>query len=571
VTATSLATEQPTAPPRAARRLRPDRPALVALAFGLVGVGYRLWLLLNHTPLTNSDEATMGLAALHIARGSGHPVFFYGQFYMGTPEAYLAAPLFRLFGPSVLAQRMPALLCYAAFLFLAYQLTRRLYRPWLAVLVVGLLALGADRVIRDQLIAAGGYPEIMPLGTAVVLLALLLATGLRRWRLAAFATWGLLIGVLVWDDWLIAPYVLAGAVILLRGCWRELLGWPALAVLAGAVAGASPIIYFNLRYPEHNSLDAYLATTHGPGQPLADRVHGAVSVGIALANGGCQPGRCGTAQQVGSWVYLILLVIAAGLGAAGLWRLRRDARGSASAEASPDGAAVDGGAGSGVAGRVAGIRLLAQLCLAGAALLTIVLYVRGPTPATAPLESARYLAPTQISLGAVLWPLWLLASRSRAVGAPAARRVPAFAAAALIAVLAGGMVAATIGTLGTVSRGRSEHRRVSALVDRLRQLGVTDVYSLYWTCNKLTFAAGGDVVCATVVESLHTGFDRYLPYRARVKAAADPAYVAPTDEAPEFEANLLGYFREHGITPTVTEVPGYRIYQTPGRTGLPLR
>ena len=44
----------------------------------------------------------MGLAALHIARGEDFPVFFYGQEYMGTLEAYLAAPLVALFGPSVL-------------------------------------------------------------------------------------------------------------------------------------------------------------------------------------------------------------------------------------------------------------------------------------------------------------------------------------------------------------------------------------------------------------------------------------------------------------------------------------
>ncbi len=385
----------------------------------------------------------MGLAALHIAQGSDHPVFFYGQYYMGTPEAYLAAPLFRLFGPSVLAQRLPALLCYAAFLALAYQLTRRLYRPWLAVLVVGLLALGADRVIRDQLIAAGGYPEIMPLGAAILLLALLLATGLRRWRLAAFGGWGLLVGLVLWDDWLIAPYALAGAVLLVYGCRRELLRWPGLAVVVGAVVGALPVIYFNLREPGHNTLDAYLATSNGgPAQPLADRVHGAVSVGITLANGGCQPGRCGPAQQAASWVYLALLLISAGLAVAGLWRLRSltrrpgpvagptvaagasagvsagtsagtsagptagtvpDAQANAEAEAVAEAESIVGAqaaAGSAVAAGRAGVLLVARLCLAGAALLTIALYVRGPSAASAPLESARYLAVTQISLAA---------------------------------------------------------------------------------------------------------------------------------------------------------------------------
>src|SRR5512139_1979664 len=90
--------------PREATRPRtPRRPrlsVLAALLVGLAGIGYRLALLLAAAPPTNSDEATMGLAALHIARGEDFPVWFYGQAYMGTLEAYLAAPLFAVAGPS---------------------------------------------------------------------------------------------------------------------------------------------------------------------------------------------------------------------------------------------------------------------------------------------------------------------------------------------------------------------------------------------------------------------------------------------------------------------------------------
>nr|WP_181726564.1 hypothetical protein [Micromonospora provocatoris] len=82
--------------PRTPRRL--PLPTLLALLVGFAGVGYRLALLFADVPPTNSDEATMGLAALHIARGDGFPVWFYGQAYMGTLEAYLAAPLVALAG-----------------------------------------------------------------------------------------------------------------------------------------------------------------------------------------------------------------------------------------------------------------------------------------------------------------------------------------------------------------------------------------------------------------------------------------------------------------------------------------
>lgn len=92
----------------------------------LAGVGYRLYLTVQVMPPTNSDEATMGLAAMHIAQGRDHPAFFYGQHHMGTLEAYLAAPLFVLFGPSTVALHMPTLLVYAVFCLTLYRLTESL-------------------------------------------------------------------------------------------------------------------------------------------------------------------------------------------------------------------------------------------------------------------------------------------------------------------------------------------------------------------------------------------------------------------------------------------------------------
>ena len=141
MTTTELAAPPTTAVPPPKRRPLLTAPA-VALVLGTAGVLYRLVLTAVEAPPTNSDEGTMGLAALHILDGREHPAFFYGQHYMGTLEAYLAAPLLAVAGPSVLALRLPALLCYAAFLWLMYRLTRRLYTPWLAAATVGLLSFG---------------------------------------------------------------------------------------------------------------------------------------------------------------------------------------------------------------------------------------------------------------------------------------------------------------------------------------------------------------------------------------------------------------------------------------------
>ena len=85
---------------------------------GVLGVGFRVWLTAADAPLTNSDEATMGLAALHIWRGADFPVYFYGQHYMGTIEAYLSAPLVGLLGTTTVALRLPSLARYTRIHFL---------------------------------------------------------------------------------------------------------------------------------------------------------------------------------------------------------------------------------------------------------------------------------------------------------------------------------------------------------------------------------------------------------------------------------------------------------------------
>ena len=71
-------------------------------------------------PVTNSDESTMGLMAVHIASFKDFPLFFWGQNYMGAFEAYLAAVLFHVFGISVFTLRLVTMLEFAIFLVSMY-------------------------------------------------------------------------------------------------------------------------------------------------------------------------------------------------------------------------------------------------------------------------------------------------------------------------------------------------------------------------------------------------------------------------------------------------------------------
>src|SRR5437764_5353604 len=61
----------------------------------------RIVLIAQGWPHSNADEDTMGIMGMHIAYNGEHPIFFYGQQYMGTLEAYVAAAFFSLFVVSV--------------------------------------------------------------------------------------------------------------------------------------------------------------------------------------------------------------------------------------------------------------------------------------------------------------------------------------------------------------------------------------------------------------------------------------------------------------------------------------
>ncbi|MFI7305058.1 DUF423 domain-containing protein [Micromonospora aurantiaca] len=567
--------------PRTPRRL--PLPTLLALLVGFAGVGYRLALLFADVPPTNSDEATMGLAALHIARGDGFPVWFYGQAYMGTLEAYLAAPLVALAGPSVLVLRLPTLALYALFLLLSWRLTRRLGGDrWYALLVVAVLALGADRVVKNQLIAGGGYPELNPAGAALALLTVGLCVNGPGARLPRWAAWGLVSGVLLWVDPLILPYVLTLGALLVARRWRELAGRTGMVLTGALLLGAAPMLADSIRHGR-NPVAAVLAAG-GTGSPAdwADRLHGGLVLGPPLAMGFCSPGRCATWQLWWAVAFPVLLVLAA----LTAWHaLRRTSGDPGSAE------------------RVsAGVRLALLSGAAGVLAAYAVSNAAGQTP----IESSRYLSCLAVAVPALFWPLWqaarpLAAHRLtvrrqfaevavsdrpterqfaevavseeggyrhlpevesiKATGGRAAGRTARVAGVGALAVLAGVLgtgVAATVDVVRAAPAVHAEADRHRSLVDTLGALDVRNVRGGYWTCNRLTFATGENVVCAVVDDDLTPGFDRLPAYRREVAADPDAAWVAPAGSplAARLDERVGA---ESGALDVVT-VAGWRIY-----------
>ena len=381
------------------RRTRRRQAALTALLLGVAGVGYRVVLLAAGVPPANSDEATMGLAALHISQGRELPVYFYGQHYMGTLEAYLAAPVVALAGPDIWALRLPLLMLYAVFLLAMWQLTRRLYTPWFATAIVGLLAFGSHRVIQNQFVAGGGYPEINPGAALLLLIAVVL--GFRgaaaRHAYGLYLAFGFIAGLLIWNDWLVAPYVAVAALLLLLPGVRPLLGRPGLALLGGLLLGIAPLLWHDLTQPVGNgAIATFLNMSDGAAETgWAQRLHGGVLLGVPLAQGFCGYGRCEPWQIAWAPIWGLLLIAATVAAARGLWR-RRAAAGPPLAQADPTLAQANPPLPQAGPERTAAqdrerTRQAGRLALLVAAAITVLMYVRDDAAAVTPWESARYL------------------------------------------------------------------------------------------------------------------------------------------------------------------------------------
>src|SRR5947208_5545337 len=87
----------------------------------LFAFGIRIWLAYHARGVIDGDEAMVGIQAEHILRGE-HPIYFYGQPYMGSLEAYLMAILFAIAGPSVWMLRAEPILLSLGVVWLTWKL-----------------------------------------------------------------------------------------------------------------------------------------------------------------------------------------------------------------------------------------------------------------------------------------------------------------------------------------------------------------------------------------------------------------------------------------------------------------
>jgi hypothetical protein len=507
-------------------------------------------------PPTNSDESTMGLMALHIASFKDFPVFMYGQLYMGAIEAYLAAVLFHIFGVSLFSLRLGTMLLFTLFLTSMYLLAGLLYTKKIALITLALLSLGSTMMVFTELMAHGGYPEILCFGTVAFLLASRLALSsdqnpapLRLRRMVAFSCWGFVVAVGFWSNFSMLSIILMCGLLLVLFCWRELLRGAIWPLLLGLAIGSIPLIIYNVQAPPSQNSFAILLALQGRYKslaalspvyshfPLLSQIWGTVLFSLPMATGApplcfdsgwvlsgiggsILPYKCfDTLSNRGLVVialywstgFIVLWFISVFYEFRVLWKLRQQLRGQAWSPIK----------------RRTLTHHFARLALLASAALVLLQYALSPVSAVYPTYG-RYLTGLLIATPALIAPLWGLshdrAPQSEREGPAAIKVVLRRAFLLLIWVV---YLIGTIGIFFEVSSVQVVDRQQQVLIYDLLSINVTHFYTDYWTCDRLAFLAKEQIICAVLDGTLHEGGNRVKGYDAIVKSDPHHVYMFP--------------------------------------------
>ncbi len=548
---------------------------IYALAIIIFGTLLRVLLAALKWPLLNSDEGTMGIMALHIAYRGEHPIFYYGQNYMGTIDAYIGAGLFHIFGASMFTLRLGIIILYVPFMAAMYFLTSVLYTKRLALASLVLLSLGSIPILILEMSPIGGYPEILLFGAFAFLLASWLTLSYnqdiaqrRRWlRLLGYACWGCVAGLATWSDPLILPYLVAALLLLVVFCWRELIfKLGDICLLLGLVVGATPLIMYNLKAPPgQDSLSIFLGQTHPaasmPGSltPLSMHIVNTLLLNIptATSNPLCPlvfsqgptntPGlRCAIVHASWSLGLIVLGLVAFLLVIMALWRLQHYFREQPSSSEQ----------------KRTIIREFACLMLLFSAGITVTFFTLSSPSIPSSAGNARYLHCLLISLPAFIWPLWIGA---RTVKPPVAllTRIKVALSRGMLLLIFIAFLAGTIAAFFDIHDISSIDQQHEAVLNKLEGMGIKHFYTDdYWTCYRIAFASREKITCAVIGSDLLTSNpnrNRYWPYVLQVQADPHAAYLLPIND-PQTPFIVRNAHLANGNYVGV-ELYGYVIYQ----------
>lgn len=531
------------------RRLPVTLSAAAALA---LAAAFKYGLVSGGRMPFNSDEAVVALMARHILQGA-RPIFFYGQAYMGSLDAWLIAAGFALFGQQVEVIRLVQTLLYLGVMATAGVLGSRIFNcRETGLLAMLLLAVPAVNTTLYTTVSLGGYGEALLIGNLILLAAVRLGRELKRGLSGAPWEWGqlgFLIGLGLWAFGLALVFALPAGIYLLaaaagwlgrgedwapagagpdrRGLWIG-----AGALIAGGLAGAVPWLS---------------AALTGGLQPLISELGGAAIAGIEAPVWYVAIGR----RLAG----LLLLGLTAALGLRAPWDIRWLALPLIPLALVFWGAVI--------ADRVKrlakeGLACGEQLLLVGVIVTLLAAFILTPFGAD---PSGRYFLPMVV-------PLALFAA-DFTLQLKARWGIKAYFPLVILLVfhLWGTLQAAGRFPPGITSQfyppTQIDHRHIGELIAFLERNDERSGFTNYWVSYPLAFLSGEKLIFTPRLP-YHLDFrytrrdDRYRPYAQQAASARRSAYI--TTNHPDLDAYLRAQFTAIGIEWKEARIGDYHVF-----------
>ncbi len=525
----------------------------------LVTAALRLGLLVAGVVPFNSDEAVVALMARHILQGE-RPVFFYGQAYLGSLDAWLVAGAFLLFGQTVLAIRLVQVGLFLGTVVTTYWLGWVIYRShWIASTAALLLATPPVLITLYSTISLGGYGEMLLLGNTCLLLALVLLKPKHTrasqrsviWRCLGWLFLGSLGGLGFWSFPLILVYLLP-ILIALAALYRQrvlsLLGF-GLLLAAGFGGGALPWLAYTLSHGGITILETggqAIAGASSTNPVFAVAQHGFNFLLFGLtAVWGLRP------PWSAAFLALGLAPFAIALNAAVLVFATRRTTGSRDA-ATPG-----------------------RWLLAGTVVTAVAAFVLTPFGAD---PSGRYFLPLAAPLALFMAEMlnWLRLRR-RERRSPGRKWFGQGLALGLIAFNWWGNVQSAAHfppglTTQFDAATQIDQRALASVAAFLRSQGETRGYTDYWIAYPLAFISYEDLIYVPRLpyhpDLRYTARDdRYAPYDAMVAASTRVAYI--TARQPELDHRLRDRFQQLSVGYQEASFGDFRVFYALGRRVMP--
>ena len=533
----------------------------------IVAAVIRISLIEQGWPNTNSDEGIWGLMSLHIAYRGEHPIYMYGQSYMGTLEAYMGAIFFQWWGPSLFALRFGMVCLFTLFLLIIYRLATLLYTRNVALISIALLALGSRDTYTRQLIVVGGALETQIFGALILLFATLLALSvtqeqeatprLRRQQLQYAGGLGLAMGLGIWSHMLIVAFILPAGVFLILLAYRLLARSTKMMFWAGLLVGLLPVIIYSVINPAENAVatlwDNFRGGSQSPPHEWWYQFLGTFSISLPMQIGAnplypitADPGKwqaqvAAVAPQLGwSAGYLLLWGIA-------VWLAVRVMRRQSSHRATSD-------------ERRLFVLGAARLMMQAGTALTILAFFVSSLSGQVPVTNSRYLVgilvgtPALVAVLCSAWPqdwsqqAWL---RSKSV-------FKSLILVCIFVILLNG----TVATFANVPAIQANNQRQMRLIQDLTNMHIVHIYTDYWTCGRLMFASSERIICSPLDNKLRNGQYRYRPYYEDVHQDKDAAYVLGIGSQ---QNSFFLQNRDSSGQYLQSHAEGYVIYQPSGK------